>query len=336
MEQQDYKNEIRDTRCGALGSSDGKLILQVAESGVIPKSAYKRLAVCKGLIEQEEIPYTAAVCAGDELEMLVFEHLKANDDRYQSNPCWVSKKYSRKNVKLLTHPDIVLQDDENKVLNVYEVKCTKFAFEQTKDTYKAQLIIHWVIANEIAKELGGYKVRLSLVHYSTEGMNLEEGFEFDPSRLTVKQLRNMEKLSKSYRIAEAMGLIDTFLENFNEYYDGDEIPYELLPANVQGQFDDITTLLTEIKEHEVKVDEFKKKLCKFMQEKNIKSIKNDTWNITLVGASETVSFDSKKYLADLAAEHPRIEKALRKKYEKLTAKGAYVKITIKTKKDEDK
>ena len=161
----DYKNEIRSSRCGALGSSDGKLILQVAESGVIPKSAYKRLAVCKGLIEQEDIPYTAAVRAGDELEMRVFEHLKANDDRYQSNPCWVSKKYSRKNVKLLTHPDIVLQDDENKVLNVYEVKCTKFTFEQTRDTYKAQLVIDWVIANEIAKELGGYKVRLSLVHY---------------------------------------------------------------------------------------------------------------------------------------------------------------------------
>ena len=136
MEQQDYKNEIRSSRCGALGSSDGKLIISVAESGIIPKSAYKRLAVCKGLIEQKDIPYTAAVRAGDELEMLVFEHLKANDKRYQSNPCWVSKKYSRKSVKLLTHPDIVLQDDENKVLNVYEVKCTKFTFEQTKDTYK--------------------------------------------------------------------------------------------------------------------------------------------------------------------------------------------------------
>ena len=64
-----------------------------------------------------------------------------------------------------------------------------------------------ILANEIAKELGGYKVRLSLVHYSTEGMNLEDGFEFDPSRLTVKTLRNMEKLSKSYHLAEAMDII---------------------------------------------------------------------------------------------------------------------------------
>ena len=325
---EDYKNDIRNTRCGALGSSDGKLIISVAESGIIPKSAYKRLAVCKGLIEQKDIPYTAAVRAGDELEMLVFEHLKANDDRYQSNPCWVSKKYSRKNVNLLTHPDIVLQDDENKILYVYEVKCTKFTFEHTKDTYKAQLIIHWVIANEIAKELGGYKVKLALVHYSTDGMNLEDGFDFDPSRLTVKTLRNMEKLSKSYHIAEAMDLIDAFLEDFNEYYDGDEIPYDILPINVQNQFDGITTLLAEIKEREDKVNAFKSKLYTFLQEKNIKSIKNDAWSITRVDPTESKQFDSKRYFDDFALKHPRQYKKLRSEYEKTVRRKGFVTIKI--------
>lgn len=331
---ENYKDQIRNTRCGALGSSDGKLILQVAESGIIQKSAYKRLAVCKGLIEQEDIPYTAAVRAGDELEMLVFEHLKANDDRYQSNPCWVSKKYSRKNVKLLTHPDIVLQDDENKVLNVYEVKCTKFTFEQTKDIYKAQLIIHWVIANEIAKELGGYKVRLSLVHYSTEGMDLEDGFEFDPSRLTVKQLRNMEKLSKSYRIAEAMDIIDAFLENFNEYYE-DEVDGNLLPEKVKAEFDQITTFLTEIKEREKKVEDFKKKLTEFMVCKGIKGIKNDAWAITLVNESESVSVDYKAIFAnEIEAKKPRVANKLRKQYKKVTKRKSYITIKVRDKNNE--
>lgn len=328
MEQQDYKNEIRSSRCGALGSSDGKLIISVAESGIIPKSAYKRLAVCKGLIEQKDIPYTAAVRAGDELEMLVFEHLKANDDRYQSNPCWVSKKYSRNNVKLLTHPDIVLQDDKNKILNVYEVKCTKFTFEQTKDTYKAQLIIHWIIANEIAKELGGYKVKLSLVHYSTAEVNLEDGFEFDPSRLTVKTLRNMEKLSKSYRIAEAMDLIDTFLETFDVYALEDEIPYGLLPTKVKTKFDEMTALLVEIKEREKKIEDFKKELFDFFTKKNIKSIKNEQWSITRVDPSESKQFDSKKYLEDLAAKHPRVYRNLAKNYEKTVCKKGFIKIKI--------
>ena len=95
----------------------------------------------------------------------------------------------------------------------------------------------------------------------------------------------------------------------------------------------VTCILAEIKERETKVDEFKRKLCDFMQKQNIKSIKNDAWNITLVGATEQVSFDSKKFLSDLASKHPRKEKKLRKEYEKRIAKGAYVKITIKTKKD---
>lgn len=329
MEQQDYKNQIRSSRCGALGSSDGKLIISVAENGIIPKSAYKRLAVCKGLIEQEDIPYTAAVRAGDELEMLVFEHLKSNDDRYQSNPCWVSEKYSRKNVKLLTHPDIVLQDDENKVLNVYEVKCTKFTFEQTRDTYKAQLIIHWVIANEIAKKLGGYKVKLSLVHYSTEGMNLEDGFEFDPSRLTVKTLRNMEKLSKSYHLSEAMDIVNDFLENFNEYYEGDEIESEYLPEKVKQEFNTITTILAEIKERETKVEEFKARLYEFMLSHDIKSIKNEDWGITRVDASESRQFDSKAFLSDYATKHPRAYKKLVRDFEKVVKRKGSVQIRVK-------
>ena len=330
MEQQNYKNEIRSSRCGALGSSDGKLILQVAENGIIPKSAYKRLAVCKGLIEQEDIPYTTAVRTGDELEMLVFEHLKANDNRYQSNPCWVSKKYSRKNVKLLTHPDIVLQDDENKVLNVYEVKCTKFTFEQTRDTYKAQLIIHWIIANEIAKELGGYKVRLSLVHYSTDGMNLEDGFEFDPSRLTVKQLRNIEKEANTYRLSDAMDILNDFLETFTEYYEDEEIDGNLLPEKVKAEFDQVTTFLTEIKEREKKVEDFKKKLTEFMISKGVKSIKNDAWAITLVNESESVSVDYKAIFAnEIEAKKPRVANKLKKQYKKVTKKKAYVMIKTK-------
>ena len=329
MEQQDYKNEIRSSRCGALGSSDGKLIISVAESGVIPKSAYKRLAVCKGLIEQEDIPYTAAVRAGDELEMLVFEHLKANDDRYQSNPCWVSKKYSRKNVKLLTHPDIVLQDDENKILNVYEVKCTKFTFEQTKDTYKAQLIIHWVIANEIVKELGGYKVRLSLVHYSTEGMNLEDGFEFDPSRLTVKTLLNMEKLSKSYHLTEAMDIIDTFLENFTEFYEQEEVDANLLPANVQSQFSEVAQFLREIKEREAKVDAFKAKLYGFLSERGIKKVSCDDFSFTVVAPTQQISVDYKAlFTQEIEAKKPRVAKQLKEKYKKTTNKKGYVVIKI--------
>jgi hypothetical protein len=171
-----------------------------------------------------------------------------------------------------------------------------------------------------------------LCHYCTDGIDLAQPFEFDPSRLTVKTLRNMEKLSKSYRISEAMDLIDAFLEDFNEYYDGDEIPYELLPANVQGQFDDITKLLTEIKEREDKVSAFKDKLYSFLAEKNIKSIRNDVWSITRVDPTESKQFDSKRYLEDFAAKHPRQFKKVRSEYEKTVRKKGFITIKIKEQK----
>ena len=287
------KNEILATRVGCLGGSDAKLIQGIAVANKIPQSAMKRLAVCKGLAEQPQFT-NPAIEFGNYVEEMVFSSLYANDIRWQSNPCLVSAKYSRKNVTVIDHIDLYLQDDDKKVLTIGEVKATKGTYAQTYDEYKWQLFHHYVLGCEKAKELGGYKVKVMLAHYCTDGQDLEDGFEFDPSRLTVKTLRSMEKLSKSYRIAEAMDLIDAFLETFDEYYDGDEIPYELLPTNVQGQFDGITTLLTEIKEREDKVAAFKEKLYSFLQEKNIKSIRNDAWSITRVDPTESKQFDSKK------------------------------------------
>lgn len=326
---EDYKEDIRNSRRGSLGSSDGKLILQVCERGEVPKSACKRLAVLKGFIEQQEIPQTAAVRAGDELEMLVYDHLKSTDDRYQSNPLWVSTRFSRKNVKLISHPDIVLQDDEKKVLNVYEVKCTKYDFRATRQTYKAQLLIHWYIANEIAKELGGYKVRLFLVHYNTEGLDLEKGLVFETNRLTVKQMSGMVKEERTFPLALGMDIINEFLEKFDAYYTDDEIDAAYLPANVKTQLDDVTTLLAEIKEREEKVATFKEKLYEFLVAKNIKGIKNDSWSITRVDTSTSSTFDAKKFLEEYTKEHPRLAEKLKKKYSKVTKRKGCCVIKLK-------
>jgi len=328
----DYKNDIRQTRQNNFGSSDAKMLQQIAILGSVPRSAYKRLAVCKGLIEQTDIPYTDAVRFGDEIEQAIFGYLSETCNGYVSNPLWVSNKYSRKNCKCITHPDIVRYDYENKILYVYEVKASRYTTTQVRNEYEYQLLHHWLLANEKAKELdGNWKVRLFLVHYQTEGLDLSQPQEFDVERLTIKQLRLGN--TKTYELSKAMDIVSVFLEDFNEYYEGDEIDSTYLPKKVKEEFDMVTGILAEIKERETKVDEFKRKLCDFMLKQNIKSIKNDAWNITLVGATEQASFDSKKFLSDLAAKHPRKEKKLRKEYEKRIAKGAYVKITIKTKKD---
>lgn len=323
---QDYKQEVANTRKGCLGGSDGKMLSQIATLGYIPKSALKRLAVCKGLIEQEDIPRTAAIVAGDKIEMAIYDHLTKKDPRYESNPLWVSEKYSTKNVKLIAHPDIVLKDNARKTLFVYEVKTTKYNINDTRQTYNAQLFIESLLAHEIAAKLGsGWSVKMFLVHYSTEGLDLTEDIEFDPTRMTLKEVR----LTSSFDIKKSMELVDMFLDTFTEYYDGDDVDADMLPVAVKSQFDDVAAMLVEIKERETKVDEFKKRLYDFMVEKDIKSIKNDVFSITRVDPTESKTFDAKRYLDDEAKAHPRKVKKLVEKYTKTTKRKGYAVIKVK-------
>ena len=322
------KQEIIATRTGCLGGSDARLIQSIAEAGKIPQSAMKRLAICKGLAEQPQFT-NPAIEFGNYVENMVFESLHSQDERWQSNPCLASTKYSRPNCKVIDHVDFFLQDDEKKVLVLGECKATRSTFEQTHDEYKWQLLHHYLFGCEKAKELGNYNVKVMLSHYCTDGIDLTQPFEFDPSRLTVKTLRNMEKLSKSYRIAEAMDIIDNFLETFTEYYE-DEVDGSLLPEKVKEEFDQVTTFLTEIKEREKKVEDFKKKLTEFMVSKGIKGIKTDAWAITLVNESESVSVDYKAIFAnEIEAKKPRIANKLKKQYKKVTKKKAYCMIKVR-------
>lgn len=326
-----YKDDVAQSRVGCLGSSDGKMLMQVCSLGFVPKSAHKRLAVCKGLIPQQEIPRTAAIVAGDEMEMAIYRHLSANDPRYESNPKWVSEKYSYKNVKLISHPDIVLIDNARKTVFVWEVKTTKYSVADTRQTYKAQLFIHYLLAKEIAERMGkDWTVKIALVHYNTDGLDLTEGVTFDPERLTIKDVRFTS--TAFFDIHKAMSIVNDFLETFTEYYEGDEIDANLLPTNVKSQFDDVAAMLVEIKERESKVEEFKQRLYQFMVDKDIRTIKNDVFSITRVDESEAKSFDGKKYLEDMQKNHPRKAKKVLAQYTKVSKRSGYALIKVFTNK----
>ena len=327
----DYKQEIAATRVGCLGSSDGKLLAQVDSLGKVPKSAYKRLAVVNGLIPQVEIPKNAAMIAGDAIEMKIYEYLRQSNEHYESNPLWESKKYSTKNCKLISHPDLVYKDDENKVLNVYEVKTTKYNVQQTRLNYNTQLYIHDIIAKEKAIEYGkNWRVRVFLVHYDTNGLDLEKGIEFDTNRLTVHRVRFVTPL---FNMMRAMAIVDSFLEDFTSYYDGDEVDADLLPENVRTHLTHVTNVLMEIEKREEEINEFKKRLYDFMLSHDVKVIKNDFFNIVRVDASESKSFDAKRYVEDLKKEHPKKSRKIIEKYTKNTKRKGYCTIKLKTKGD---
>lgn len=327
-----YKQEIINTRKGCLGSSDGKLIAQVIQLGYVPKSAYERLAEVKGLIEHKEIPMTDAIRTGNEIEMAIYHHLKAKDDAWESNVRWESQEFSLPNVKLISHPDLVKIDYEKKVLHVVEVKTTKYSYEYTRHHYEFQLCIHAWLAKEIKEQLqsqygGKWRVNLALCVYSTEGLDLSQGIEFDPSRMTIKPVRFSK--GQIFDIREGMRVINDFLETFNEYYEGEEVEGRYLPDNVRTQFEAIANMLREIKQRENKIEEFKTSLYDFLNEKGIKKVSCDEFSFSVVQPSSTVSFDAKKYLRDLYEAHPRKARKIETQYRRETKKRGYV--LIKTK-----
>lgn len=326
----DYKQEIIDTRKGCLGSSDGRILSQISTLGYVPKSAYKRLAELKSLIEHKDIPQNDAIRFGDYIENAIFNHLHSQDPRWESNVLLESKKYSLPNVKLISHPDFYKIDHAKKEILIGECKATKYNVQQTRATYEAQLYIHYVLGREIASDFGDdWKVKLYLVHYSTDGLDLENGIEFDPSRLTVHQVYFS---TMYFDVMRGMNLVNDFLETFTEYYEGDEIDANLLPTNVKSQFDDVAAMLVEIKERESKVEEFKQRLYQFMVDKDIKSIKNDVFSITRVDPTVSKSFDAKKYVADLIKKYPRKSKKIIADYTKETKRKGYASIKLKEEK----
>lgn len=327
METKNYKDEIAQTRVGCLGSSDGKLLAQIASLGFVPHSALKRLAVVNGLTPQVEIPQTAAVKAGDDIEMAIYQHISATDPRYESNPLLVSTKYSTKNVRLIAHPDFMLKDEARKTLFIYECKTTKFSVEETRQTYKAQMFIEFLLGKELAATFGSdWTVKLFLVHYDTNGLDLEQGIEFDQSRMTLREVRFRTPF---FDINKAMAIVNAFMDDFTQYFEGDEVNADLLPTKVKEEFDLVAATLTEIKEREKIVEDFKKRLYDFMVEKNIKSVKNDVFTISRVDPTESKSFDAKRYVEDLIKQYPRKSKKIIEKYTKTQKRVGYCQIKVK-------
>lgn len=327
---EDYKEEIINSRKGCFGGSDGNMLAQIANLGYVPKSAEKRMAICKGLAEVNNVT-TRAMEFGDEVETAVYNYLCAaeggkNAAKYQSNPLWVSKRYSKQNCKLICHPDIVLIDKEKQTIFIYECKATKYDIKETKYSYKAQMFIEMKLGQEIATTLeGSWKVKLFLVHYNTYGLDINQPLDFDVNRLTVSEVRLG---ANTFDINKAMDICDNFIANLDYYSEEEVVDAALLPERIKSQFDAVTVALREIKAREQQVEEFKEKLYGFLTEKGIKKVSCDDFSFTVVPPTTQVTFDHKKYLDDYEKQHPRVARKIREKYKKVSQKRGYVTIKV--------
>ena len=330
MKEYEHKEEIINTRIGCLGASDGRLLAQIDTLGSVPQSAYKRLAIVKGLIPNEETPANYLMKAGDYAEYRIYNDIMLKRDaRFQSNPRWESKKFSRKFCKLIAHPDFVLEDTENKILHVYECKATKYSIAETRNNYKAQLFIQYELAKEIARSLGlKWRIKMYLAHYGMNDVDVQDDgeFDFDERRVTFEEVRF---INKPFNIDNAMGIVDNFLSTFDFYSESDSVESNLLPEKVQNQFKQVAMVLQEIKRKEKLVEDFKAKLYEFLSSKGIKGVQGDDFSFTVVQPTTQVSFDGKKFLEDYTQEHPTKAKRLKAKYSKTINKKGYVKVSVK-------
>lgn len=329
----EYKEDIVSTRKGCVGSSDAAMLMQVSNLSFVPKSAYGRMAICKGLAENEDNLHTSAVEYGNETEMAIYEHLKTAipDAPYESNPRWESVRYSRKNVKCIAHPDIVLIDKVKKIINVYEVKTSKLTTEEVRRKYKPQLYFQSLLAKEKAAMMGsGWSVRMFLVHYCTSGLDIESGINqpFDPNRLSVNRVICHSGI---FDLGKAMDIVDAFLENMtaDTVQVGEVVEAEYLPEPVKERFVEIAATLREIKERERKVEDFKKKLYDFLVSHGVKKVSCRDFSFTVVEPTTITSFDAKGWWEEFSSKlsSEEADEIIKAHTKKVNKKG-YITISV--------
>ena len=225
----DYKDEIISSRKGFLGASDALLIMKVDNLGYVPSSCNQRLAILKGLYEKTDDFKTEAMGIGDDVENQIFEILYSQDKRWESNPRYESICFKRKNLNLLAHIDFQLVDEEKKVVTWVECKATNKDIEIAKSTYKGQLFIEYILGREFTSLKGkDWKFNLKLCHYNTTEYN----GELDAEKIDMQLMRFGRP---PLNIANAMDIIDEYLETFNEYTEDGVVLMKMtdLPQTIQ-------------------------------------------------------------------------------------------------------
>lgn len=316
MEEYDYKQDILATRVGGLGASDSALLARIVRNGCVQQGEMERMAIAKGLYERPNIT-TLAMRYGDFIENKVYESLKMINPEYKSNLYYESKEFSREGLKLFCHIDFSLQDDKEKMLIWTECKATTGGVAKAKEDYKEQLYTEWMLCQEMAFELG-YYFKLRLCHYDSTDMLDEDGeFKFEPEKLTIVDVDFEDEV---YDIELGMDIASDYVAQMTEYHK-EEIEWEYLPEHVQAQMEAANKIMVAIKEREAELDAFKSRMYGFLCDNDIKAIKTPFFSINRVDPGVSMKFDTKAF----AKENPE----LYKKYLKSSKKKGYAMIRLK-------
>lgn len=316
----DNKQEILETRIGGLGSSDAPMVYRIGERGFLSDSDKFRIAVMLGLAESK-IFSTEATRRGTEIEDRIFESLKLVNDKFISNPKYVSESLTQKyGFSIFNHIDFELET-ETEILWYENKAVLEKNIEVVKDKYIQQLSWHMMLLKEKAEVLKKIP-ELYLMKYDTNNFDILDAL--NPDNIDHYEILSKRCLPYISVIENGLRIIRECIPTF-EYVEPETLDAEVLPQVQIDYMNSIAVRLKAIKKHEIEIDEFKEKMYDLMVANDIKSIKHDSFNMTSVAETTVPRLNSKK----LKADKPEIYD----EYTEMTKKKGYLKITLKGEKE---
>lgn len=303
MKTTNQSEEIINTRKGGFGGSDAEMFYMIGIKGLsaLNNTYKKRIRVAKGLNEYQPIPTTPAMQRGHEFEdwyaKQPFTPLTAEREAKITNNTFA------RNFETFAHADFFeceehFMDDGE----VWELKCVQDPDNALNDYYEQ---LQWYYM------LGVKKVWLVVCDSRAEsfdaGVKMPVLVERDDIVIDIIR-EGISILDKNWN--------DIDLTLHDDWTDADLLPFEHESVIM------LRSYLEQISELEKQAEKHREAVKNFMESNNVKSIKSDRYNITLVPESTTSTLDKSK----LFKEHPEINEA---DYLKISKKKSYIKITLK-------
>ena len=287
-----HKNEIEVTRVGGFGGSDASLFYRVGLRGLsaLNNTDKKRIRVAKGMDEYKSIQMNDAMQRGHDFEDF---YEMSESTSLMSREVLFSAELA-KNFKTFFHADF------SDKYYVYELKCVQNPDNVEKD-YEAQL--QWQAM------ISGMKVCLVVCDSAKRFEDYNEPIEIVRDENVINILKNGIRL-----IDENWETLD--LNVGEEWSESDLMPFEKNDIAI------FTSYLQRIQQLEELAEESKLKVFQFMRDKNIKSLKSDSYTVTFTPESTTTSIDKKK----LFTAYPKIKE---QGYIKTSPKKAYITVKLK-------
>lgn len=299
---QAHQQEIEESRVGGFGGSDAKMFYKIGLNGLsaLSNTDKLRIRVAKGIDEYKPINQTEAMQKGHDFEYWFAEEF----EDYLKGFSFTAEHRVEPESSLAMNFNVFAHADFFNIKKkcVLELKCVS-NIDTVQDDYMAQLQWYYM--------LGCRRVGLIVCNSKFDDFEdgLQDPFDVRPNDDYIKTLQHGIKL-----LDDNWDALD--LKIGDEWDESDLFPSE------QKEVQLMTSYLQQIKAMELQIEESKAKLLEMMTESGVKSIKSDSYNITVVPPGTTSRFDKKKLLKD----HPEINEA---DYTATSERKAYLKITLK-------